>query len=96
MYMILSHSHLSTLDLREFGLPEAITPFSARAWERGGLVVCVVFDPSKSTPYSKYPAFFQLVTWYHVDPLLRKQVFTMENQVFPTKIQLKAGILSRG
>ena len=31
------------------------------------------------TPYSKTPLF----SGYHVDPLLKKDVFTMENQVFP-------------
>ena len=30
-------------------------------------------------PYSKYP----LCSGYHVDPLLKKEVFAMENQSFP-------------
>ena len=34
---------------------------------------------SKHTPYSKYP----LCSEYHVDPPLKTEVFTMENQVFP-------------
>ena len=34
---------------------------------------------TQHTPYSKYP----LVSGYHVDPLLEKEVFAMENQVFP-------------
>ena len=32
-------------------------------------------------PYTQYPLF----SGYDVDPLLKKEVFTMENQVFPKK-----------
>ena len=45
------------------------------------------------TPYSKYHLF----SGYHVDPLLKKEVFTMENRsVFPKNTLKTAGLLSRG
>ena len=37
-----------------------------------------------------------LFSGYHVDPLLKKEVFTMKNQVFTKNTLKKAGILSRG
>ena len=44
---------------------------------------CSKFFPTGflSTPDSKYPLF----SGYHVDPLLKKEVFTLKNQVLPNK-----------
>ena len=43
------------------------------------------------TPYTQYPFFLG----YHVDPLLKKEVFTLKNQVFP-KIPLKKWVVGVG
>ena len=47
---------------------------------------------SLPTPYTQDPLF----SGYDVGPLLKKEVFTMENQVFPKNTLKKAGIWSRG
>ena len=50
-----------------------------------------ILEP-KSTPYSDYPLFLG----YHVDPLLNKEVFTMETQVSKKKKPTRSGIWSGG